>query len=150
MTKVGKLTTLKNDDGNAIVEFIAVAIGIMIPIGYLVVALSDVLSAYAAAHSAAREASRVYVRDVAVSGGEFRARQAANIAFADRGLDLPVESVAFECSLGGCLEPGSRIRVVINWQMPLPWLPEPLSAIGYIPVSASQEFVVDSYRPAGV
>ena len=139
-----------NDDGTAIVEFIAVAIGILIPIGYLVVALSEILGAYAAAHHAVREASRVYVRDIAVAGGEYRARQAADIAFADRGIDLPDDTVTFECSIGGCLEPGSRMRVVLDWQMPLPWLPEPLGSIGRVPVSASQEFVVDSYRPAGV
>jgi hypothetical protein len=141
---------MKSDDGSAIPEFIVIAVGIMIPIGYLIVALGTVLGAYSAANFAVREAARVYVRDVAVSGGEFRARQAAQIAFADRGIALPDEGLEIECSVGGCLDPGGRIRVTVDWTMPLPWLPAPLDELVEIPVVASEEFVVDSYRPAGI
>lgn len=135
-------------DGAAVPEFIVVAVGIMIPLAYVVVALADILGAHAAAHHAVREAGRVYVRDVDVVAGQWRAEQAAVIAFADRGLDLPVSTVSFTCE-PTCLQPGGTIKVAIDWDMPLPWLPESLGSIARVPIQASEEFVVDSFRPAG-
>ena len=92
---------MRDDTGAAIPEFIVVAVGIMIPLAYVLIALADVLGARSAAQSAVREASRVYSRDISSISGEYRARQAAQIAFADRHLDLPEESLTFHCSLGG-------------------------------------------------
>ena len=140
---------MRDDTGAAIPEFIVVAIGIMIPLAYVIIALADVLGALSAAQSAVREASRVYSRDISSISGEYRARQAAQIAFSDRHLDLPEESLTFHCSLGGCLEPGSRIRAVLEWDMPLPWLPATFHSFVHVPIAASQEFVVDNYRPSG-
>ena len=117
--------------------------------GRVFIALADVLGARSAAQSAVREASRVYSRDISSISGEYRARQAAQIAFADRHLDLPEESLTCHCSLGGCLEPGSRIRADLEWDMPLPWLPATFHSFVHVPIAASQEFVVDNYRPSG-
>lgn len=140
--------SLTRCEGAAVPEFIVVAIGIMIPLAYLVVALADVLGAHAAAHHAVREAGRVFVRDVDVVAGQWRAEQAAAIAFADRGLVLPASTLTFACE-PTCLQPGGTILVTIDWDMPLPWLPEPLSSIASVPIQASGEFIVDSFRPAG-
>lgn len=140
--------SLARCEGAAVAEFIVVAVGIVIPLAYLVVAVADVLGAHSAAHHAVREAGRVYVRDVDVSAGQWRAEQAAAIAFADRGLLLPESTVFFNCE-PTCLQPGGTIRVTIDWDMPLPWLPEPLGSIARVPIQASEEFVVDSFRPAG-
>lgn len=140
---------LKRDDGAAIPEFIVVAVGILIPIGYIVVALAQVLGAHAAAAHAAREAGRVFVRDTAIHAGQWRAQQAASIAFADRGLDLPERSLRLECH-PSCLVPGGTVSVVIDWNMPLPWMPESLTSVVNVPISAREEFVIDTYRPAGV
>lgn len=141
---------LRDSQGAAVPEFIVIAVGILIPLGYLIVAVSQVLAAQVAAHHAVREAGRVFVRDSAVLAGEWRAREAANIAFADRGLNLPAESVSFDCGTSRCLDPGSNVRVEVMWNMPLPWVPAPLSDLIDVPIHASQEFTVDSFRPAGV
>jgi len=42
--------------GSAVVEFIVIAVGIMVPVGYLIVAVASVLGAQAAAQHAVREA----------------------------------------------------------------------------------------------
>ena len=55
---------MRDDTGAAIPEFIVVAVGIMIPLAYVLIALADVLGARSAAQSAVREASRVYSRDI--------------------------------------------------------------------------------------
>ncbi len=33
--------------------------------------------------------------------------------------------------------------------MPLPWLPATFHSFVHVPIAASQEFVVDNYRPSG-
>jgi len=140
---------MRDDTGAAIPEFIVVAVGIMIPLAYVLIALADVLGARSAAQSAVREASRVYSRDISSVSGEYRARQAAQIAFSDRHLDLPEESLTFHCSLGGRRDPKKHIRAVLEWDMPLPWLPATFHSLVHVPIAASQEFVVDNYRPSG-
>jgi hypothetical protein len=126
-----------------------VTMGLLIPIGYMVVALAQVLSAHAAAAHSVREAGRIFVRDSAVHQGQWRAQQAAAIAFADRGLQLPEHALRLECE-PACLMPGGTVRVSLDWDMPLPWLPSSLATVVRIPISASEEFIVDTYRPAGV
>ncbi len=135
--------------GAAIPEFIVIAVGILIPFGYIVVAVAQVGAAHAAAQYAVREAGRVFVRDTSVHAGQWRAQQAAAIAFADRGMDLPLQAVTFDCR-PSCLVPGGTMRVSVDWSMPLPWLPGSLAAVATVPIGASEEFVIDTYRPAGV
>lgn len=141
--------TIRRCDGAAIPEFIVVAIGILIPIGYIVVALAQVLAAHAAAQHSVREAGRVFVRDTAIHAGHWRAQHAASIAFADRGIELPQDALRIECQ-PSCLAPGSTVRVLVYWNMPLPWLPSSLATVAHVPITAREEFIVDTYRPAGV
>ena len=141
--------TIRRCDGAAIAEFIVVAVGILIPIGYIVIALAQVLAAHAAAQHSVREAGRVFVRDTAIHAGHWRAHQAATIAFADRGIQLPQDALRIECQ-PACLIPGSTVRVLVDWKMPLPWLPSSLTTVANVPITASEEFIVDTYRPAGV
>lgn len=136
-------------EGAAIPEFIVVAVGILVPIGYLIVALAQVLGAHAAAQHSVREAGRVFVRDTAIHAGQWRAHQAASIAFADRGLQLPEQALRLDCQ-PSCLVPGGTLRVSVSWDMPLPWLPGSLATFVNVPINASEEFVIDTYRPAGV
>ena len=140
---------IRRCEGGAIAEFIVVAVGVLIPIGYIVVALAQVLAAHAAAQHSVREAGRVFVRDTAIQAGHWRAQQAATIAFADRGIQLPQDALRIECQ-PSCLVPGSTVRVLVAWSMPLPWLPSSLTTIASVPITASEEFIVDTYRPAGV
>jgi len=144
------LRLLRDTRGSAVVEFIAIGVGIVIPLAYLVVAVASVLGAQAAAQHAVREAGRVFMRDSAVQTGEWRARQAADIAFADRGLELPGEAITLQCSTGRCLEPGSSVVVTLEWQMPLPWMPAAFDDFVSVPVRASSEYSIDQFRPAGV
>ncbi len=146
---IGVLRRLRTTDGSAVPEFIVIAVGIMIPIGYIVVAVADVLGAHAAAQHAVREAGRVFVRDIGVQAGQWRAQQAAVIAFADRGLTLPSSAVDFDCQ-PTCLQPGGTVRVSLAWDMPLPWIPTTLGSMANVNISATEEFVVDNFRPAGL
>lgn len=141
---------LQSSDGSAIPEFIVIAVGILIPLAYVIVAVAHVLGAHAAAQHAVREAGRVLMRDTSISAGQWRAQEAANIAFADRGLELPTNALVIDCGMGACLQPGGTIDVRIAWDMPLPWLPAPIDDLAAVPIRAHQYFTIDSFRPAGV
>jgi hypothetical protein len=136
------------DRGSAIVEFIVIGVGVLVPLAYVVVAVAQVIGAQAAAQQAVREAGRVFVRDTAVQAGEWRAREAAHIAFADRGLELPGSALNVSCA-GPCLAPGSTVSVQLAWDMPLPWMPAGLDSWAAVPIRASSDYVVDEFRPAG-
>lgn len=143
------LKVISRNNGAAIPEFIVITVGMLIPIGYIVVAVSQVMAAHAAAAYSVREAGRVFARDTAIHAGLWRAEQAAQIAFADRGIALPADALRIECR-PSCLVPGGLVRVQVDWRMPLPWLPDPLSSVVDVPITAHEEFVIDTYRPAGV
>ena len=136
--------------GSAVVEFIVIAVGIMVPVGYLIVAVASVLGAQAAAQHAVREAGRVFVRDLTLVAGEYRARQAVDIAFADRGLVIPDDALTIECTPIRCLAPGGTVDLEFAWNMPLPWLPPALDSFVSVPIRATGTFAIDEYRPAGV
>ncbi len=138
-----------SERGSAVVEFIVMGVGVLIPLAYVVIAVAQVIGAQAAAQHAVREAGRVFVRDASVQTGEVRARQAADIAFADRGLELPESAIDFSCP-GACLTPGSTLSVDLAWDMPLPWMPAGLDSWLAVPIRASSEYPVDEYRPAGI
>ena len=137
-----------SERGSAIVEFIVIGVGVLVPLAYVVVAVAQVIGAQAAAQQAVREAGRVFVRDTAVHAGEWRAREAASIAFADRGLQLPGSALDISCP-GPCLAPGSTVSVELAWDMPLPWMPAGLDSWAAVPIRASSDYVVDEFRPAG-
>lgn len=141
---------LRDARGSAVVEFVVVAVGIIVPIGYLIVAIASVLGAQAAAQHAVREAGRVFVRDPVLVAGEYRARQAADIAFADRGLAIPGDALTIACEPLRCLTPGGTVDLEFAWNMPLPWMPPALDSFVSVPIRANGTFAVDEFRPAGV
>lgn len=138
----------EDERGSAVVEFIVLGVGILIPLAYVVIAIASVIGAQAAAHQAVREAGRVFVRDSAVHAGQLRAEHAADIAFADHGLTVPGDALTITCP-ARCLEPGSSVAIDLRWDMPLPWMPAGLDALVSIPIRASSQFAVDDFRPAG-
>lgn len=139
---------LRDDEGSALVEFVALALLVMIPLVYVVMAVARVQSAAYAVSTAVREAGRVYATSASDAQGRQRAGTAARLALADHGLDLPDGTLRLHCAGGACLSPGSRIEVSLNLAVPLPFLPQNLGEGTdlSIPVSAGHVEVVDTYR----
>ncbi|MDO8308049.1 MAG: pilus assembly protein [Actinomycetota bacterium] len=131
---------IADDTGSAIVEFVVLGIGLLVP---LVFAVQSVMALHAAAlatgHSV-REAARAFGSSATVTEGRHRADVAARLAFADHGLDLPPGTMRIACADGPCLSPGSAVVVTLQWDVPLPWL-------GWaVPVAAEQRVPIDDYR----
>jgi hypothetical protein len=130
-----------DDEGTAILEVIALGVGLLVPLLYGVVSVMTVQSASYAVTSAAREAARTYVAAATPAQGARHARAATRMVLADAG--IPGVAPTVRC-VGGCLQPGSRVDVTVRVDVPLPLLPGGPT----ITVSAQESMPVDRYRAA--
>ena len=139
---------LRSDDsGNAIVEFVFLAVLLMVPLVYVLITVFRVQAGAYAVSSASREAGRVFVTAGSVDVAGDRAYAAAAIVMRDSGLTLDHDDVRITCSSDPCLTPGSRVTVVVTQGVELPLLPEVLGrAPGSVRVSSEHVEVVDRYR----
>ena len=139
---------LGSDEGNAIVEFVYLAILMMVPLAYLLLTVFRVQGATYAVSSASREAGRVFVTS-ASSDADARAMTAASIVMADSGLELDANQLLIRCSTRPCLTPGANVEITLGYDVDLPFLPRFLD--GVLPASIHVEGrhleVVDRFRP---
>ncbi len=125
--------------GEATIEFIALTVAVVVPIIYLVMALSSLQAAVFAAEAGSREAARVLAAD---SVRTDLAREQIDLAFADHGLATP-EDVTSECVPVGCSGPGAHIRVQVATSVALPLIPAWAGQVGRVPISATSEALVE-------
>ncbi len=140
------------DDGNAVLEFLGVALVLLLPTVYLVLVLGRLQAATFAVEGAAREAARTAVaaEDPRQSGA--RAAAAAGVALRDQGFDDdPADALRLTCTSTPCLEPGSRVTARVEVVVPLPFVPSVVRDVVplEVPVSAERVAPVDTYRARG-
>ena len=137
-----------DDGGNAIIEFVYLAVLLMVPLVYVLLTVFKVQGAAYAVSSAAREAGRVYATSESTDDAYDRAFAAASIVMADSGLELSRSELRIDCE--DCLEPGSTVPVVIEYDVSLPLLPRFLdgSAPASVEVTSHHLEVVDRFRAA--
>jgi hypothetical protein len=125
------------------VEFQVLAVLLLVPLVYVLLAALDVQRTVFGATQAAREAGRV----AAVTGSEAAARHAAALALTDQGVDASAAAVTFTCPTG-CRTPGGEVVVRVATAVPLPYLPPLLAEAvrAAIPVTAVHTAPVDRYR----
>jgi Flp pilus assembly pilin Flp len=140
---------LRRDDGAAVVEFVVLVVLVIVPIVYAVIAAMSVQSAAYAVTQAARESARAFTQAETLTQARSAARIATSLALDDQGVPVRGDELVVDCD-GGCLSPGSTIRVSVSTRVRLPFLPDSLadSTVGAVPVSAVHVAVVDDYRDA--
>jgi Flp pilus assembly protein TadG len=146
--EVGDEIRSRPDRGSAIVEFCFLALLLMVPLVYVVLAVFRVQAEAYGITAAAREAGRAFVTtDESVLAMD-RARVAASVAAADHGVELPPDALTISCSAQPCLTAGGRVYIAIDASVPLPFLPPVLGdrAAASIAVRARHTEVVDTYR----
>ncbi|HEU4568125.1 MAG TPA: hypothetical protein VFR99_08825 [Marmoricola sp.] len=118
----------REETGTAIVELIWLALLLIVPLLYVVIAVFDTQRTAYAASVAARSASRAFVTAPDQRTGYARARLAARLAFADQGVDHPHLSLVIRCrpSPGACLTPGSVVSAYVASAAELPLMPHAL------------------------
>jgi hypothetical protein len=125
------------------VEFQVLAVLLLVPLVYVLLAALDVQRTVFGATQAAREAGRV----AATTGDETAARYAAGLALSDQGVEPSDVRVTFACPVG-CRTPGGEVRAEVATAVRLPFLPPVLADTvrASIPVSATHTAPIDRYR----
>lgn len=140
---------LPGDDGSASIEFIAAGLLLLVPLMYLVIALSSVQLAALAVEGGSRHAVRVFVQALGEERAFARATRAVEFAAADANLTEPV-TTRVRCTPvpADCLLAGSRVTVTVSTRMPLPFIPDlfGLRRFASIPISASSIEIVSRFH----
>lgn len=138
------------DSGTAIVEFVFVAVLVMVPLVYLVAAVATVQRSTLAVSQAARDAGRAFA--TSESAGEARVRVAAavRLALADQGLGDDAE-IRYVAAGNGCnaaavtprLVAGAEFTVCVIRRVQLPAVPSVLTGRGIRAIGAYTVHVDD-------
>ena len=137
----------RDEQGSAVVEFVVLAVLMLIPLIYLVMMMARLQAGSFAVSQAAREAGRAYVTADSGQIAPDRAQAAATIAFLDHSFEGNGR-LTVACDGTPCLRPDGRIETTATVRVPLPLIPAfvrevvPMS----VPVSASQVSTVDRFR----
>lgn len=138
---------LSDEGGTAVVEFVWLAILLLIPLIYLVLCLARIQAGSYAVTQGAREAGRAFVTADDDASAHARAGAAADIAFEDQGFagqgDLSVD-----CTAAPCLSPGESVTTDATVRVPLPLVPTFLRDVVplEVPVSGTQVAPVPEYE----
>jgi Flp pilus assembly protein TadG len=141
--------TRRDEGGSALVEVTWLAILLMVPLLYIVIAVFDVQRSAFGLDVAARAAGRAYATAPSEDLGLPRARAAARVALADQHLDADDVDLRVTCrpDPDNCLAPGAVIDVGVAYQVPLPLAP---TALGHdtpsVRVSASHSEPYGTFR----
>jgi Flp pilus assembly protein TadG len=142
----------RDDSGTAIVEFVFIAVLVMVPLIYLIAAVATVQRNSLAVSQAARDAGRAFVTSESADEARVRVDAAVRLALADQGLPDDVE-VRFVAAGSSCdsaaiaphLAPGARFTVCVIRRVQLPAVPSVLAGRGIRTVGAYTIYV-DDYR----
>jgi hypothetical protein len=140
----------RSDDGTAIVEFVWLAILLLVPLLYVVLAVFDAQRAAYAASAAARSAGRAFVTAPDQASAYARAREAVRLAYAYQRLDdVPGVTITCRPDPRHCLTPGSVVRAEVSSSVALPLMPAVLgSNAPAISVQSEHEAPYGTFREA--
>lgn len=119
-----ELDDSSSEDGSALVEFLALALLLLIPVVYLILTLTQLHAGQFAASSAAQSAMRVFIAAPDSDTAHERAAAAVRIALDDQGFtDVSIpQALSIECS-NGCSNPSSRIHISVAIPVHVPGIP---------------------------
>jgi Flp pilus assembly protein TadG len=136
------------DAGTAILEFTWLAVLLLVPIVYGVVAVFDIQRAAYGITQATREAGRAFVTAHDTDFAYADAYAAAWLAMDDQRLRLRPAELRIACTPAPCgITPGTVVHVRIDTAVGLPFLPR-LFGHPPVPVHARHDEVIDTYRQA--
>ncbi|MEO6702598.1 MAG: TadE/TadG family type IV pilus assembly protein [Jatrophihabitantaceae bacterium] len=132
-----------DDSGNAIVEFVFVALVVLVPLIYLIVTVAVLQRARLATTNAARDVGRAIATADDAAQADTRAQAALRIALANQGLspsDVQLRYVAADadCVNGPDLAPqlvaGGQFQVCVIRHQALPAVPTVLAGRGVVTI----------------
>lgn len=129
------------EEGNAILEFVMVAVVLMVPLVYVLLTVFQLQRAAFAVSAAAREAGRAYVTAESGDTADARAQTAADLALADQLPGSPAANVGVSAGPPE-LDPGESVTVTVTYNVTLPLS----GGLATIPVTGKHVATVDRYR----
>ena len=142
-----------DERGSAALEFITAGVLLLVPLVYLVVALSAIQGAALGTEGAARQAARVFVRADDDAAGRREARAAVEVALADHGVAPGGIALDITCSPDPlrCHAPRARVHVSVRVAADLPLAPPVAGpdAPGSIAVHGDADARVSAFVPGG-
>jgi hypothetical protein len=143
--------TRQGDDGSAIVEFVWLAVLLLVPLLYVVLTAVTVQRTAFGMTTAAREAARAYATAGSDQSGEQRAEAAARLAMNDQRVRWAPDGRVVSC--GDCsYAAGSTFVVELHALVRLPLVPRWLCAsrcLAGITVSAHHRETLDCFAGTG-
>lgn len=144
----------RDDGGNAIIEFVFVALVVMVPLVYLLVSVGVMQRAQSAVGEAARDVGRAYATSPDPAAAQLRVDTAVRLALQGTGM-ADGDPPRFVRAQDGCdadpiepgFDPGAEFAVCIRRRVDLPAIPSVLQGRG---VTVVGRFVVhlDEFRAA--
>lgn len=117
-----------SEEGTALIEFVWLALVLIIPLTYVLIAVFDVQRAAYGVSAASRSAARAFIQAPDVPTAFQRAQRAALVALNDQHIGGATVDVSCLPTPADCLTPGSSVRVVVRMSQPLPLTPSALGA----------------------
>lgn len=108
-----------SQQGSAIVEFVFLAVLLMVPVAYLILTVGALQGGAYAVVGAADQAAKVFVLQSDDGAGRLAAEAAVSLAVADMGFDPADARLTITCD-GGCLTPGTMVRARVTLRVDLP------------------------------
>lgn len=137
------MRAVRDERGNAVVEFTLFAIVAIIPMAWAAMSLQQLVAVHQTVHTAAAESLRAYLTAPSQEAAGRRADVAAGLLLAEQP-SLDGYDVQVTCDKPRCLSPGAAVRVTVTAQAHLPQIP----VLGLQPslhTQAEQYGVVDAY-----
>jgi len=132
-------SAFSNEDGSAVVEFIALALPLFIPLAIFMANVQHDSSIQFQARNLARQVARVYVTSHSEIEGAQRVRTLEGVFMAEvfnQTSDISQPVIGIFCSASPCIKPGSRIHVEV----------EIVRTDGRILTKVSADEVVDKWK----
>jgi len=136
------------ESGSASLEFLTAGMILLLPLVYLVIALSALQGGALAIEGAARQAARVYVQAPDEASAEARAHRAVAFALEDYGLDASDAQVQIACAgSSGCLTRRGLVTVTVRINIALPLIPDllALNQRASVPMTAVSTQIVSRF-----
>lgn len=114
--------------GSASLEFVTAGLVLLVPIVYLVIAMSTIQGAALAVEGASRQAARVFVESATPAEANASAERAVRFALADYGISADDVTVEISCTPrpSECLTRRGFVTVVVTSRAVLPLVPSAL------------------------
>ena len=132
---------LSDDDGSASLEFVALGTLLLVPLVYLVIALSVIQSQSLGAESAARHIARAIASAESAADVDTRTQAVLDATVSEYGIDKQSLTVDVQCTpaLSPCPAAGATVLVSVRIAVPLPMAPAlpGLEGFARVPVEAT-------------